>query len=425
MPQRTASRHASGYRSAPGAVREMTRQLAQPGRRLAEALDLLPREVGIGLGRGEMAHHPDDVARQRGELGEPPAAHARVELEVDRNAFGHAAVRGDELEPGSARLPPLRFVRRAHHDDARVGEGGAKRERLRRRRHRERRRASPQRRPRDVHRAVPVAVRLDDGPQLRRPGRAPERLRVPADRSQVEGEERALHLVRPRALPESSRGGRPRRARPGAARARRRDRGRPQQQQRRPGAPSPSRERRRRFRSGRPRYPAVASEGGPMSLTIAPFPGAATIVSGPLRRTTQSNRSAAVRAASSRCAPTQEESVPSRRAISPACGVSTVAATRSNGSSSKSASASTTAGTSMRSSSSRTSARRPSPRPSPGPSASAPAFSAASHDRVRGVLVAPADLDRLERERLDDRKRLGGHGERDVARVRTERREAR
>ena len=78
------------------------------------------------------------------------------------------------------------------------------------------------------------------------------------------------------------------------------------------------------------------------------------------------------------------------------------------------ASASTTAGRSMRSSSSRTSARRPSPRPSPGPSASAPARSAAATIVRSARPVLPPDLDRLQSERLDDRERLRGHGERDV-----------
>src|SRR5262245_47836205 len=124
--------------------------------------------------------------------------------------------------------------------------------------------------------------------------------------------------------------------------------------------------------------PAVASAGGPKSLTTTPEPGAATMVSGPLSRTTAPKRSAPVRAASSRCAPTQAESFPRSLPSSPAWGVRTVAAPRSTGSSSNRASASTTAGRSMRSRRSRTSARRPSPRPSPGPRASAPTRSAAS-----------------------------------------------
>ncbi len=41
-------------------------------------------------------------------------------------------------------------------------------------------------------------------------------------------------------------------------------------------------------------------------------------------------------------------------------------------------------------------------------------------DRLDAVGIGPADLDRLENERLDDRKRLGRDGERDVSGVRAE-----
>ena len=133
--------------------------------------------------------------------------------------------------------------------------------------------------------------------------------------------------------------------------------------------------------------PAVARAGRP-GQTIAPCPGAPTSVPEPFSRTTQPNRSTAWSSASSRWASTHEDSTPSRRASSPECGVSTVGAFRSNGSSSKRASASTTAGRSVSSSSRRTSALSPSPRPRPGPSASAPARPTASNTSSSGRFTA-------------------------------------
>ena len=61
-----------------------------------------------------------------------------------------------------------------------------------------------------------------------------------------------------------------------------------------------------------------------MSQTTGPPVGACTIVPAPFSRTTAPKRSAHSRAASSRWASTQAESRSSRRASSPACGVSTV-----------------------------------------------------------------------------------------------------
>ena len=50
-----------------------------------------------------------------------------------------------------------------------------------------------ERRTRDVHRAVPVPLGLDDRPQLGAAGSAQQRFGVSPDRPEVEGEARALH----------------------------------------------------------------------------------------------------------------------------------------------------------------------------------------------------------------------------------------
>src|SRR6266498_1000909 len=99
---------------------------------------------------------------------------------------------------------------------------------------------------------------------------------------------------------------------------------------------------------------------------------------------TQRKRSTARSSASRRCASTQLESSPSRRASSPLCGVKIVGAARWNGCSSYSASASTTAGSSVSSSKRRTSGCWS--RPRPGPSASAEArFAAAERASARAL----------------------------------------
>jgi hypothetical protein len=84
--------------------------------RLAEAVDLLRGERRVGVGCREVAHQPDDVRRRLQQLGEPPASHSGVELQVHRHVVRDLTADGeDELEPRLARLGEL--VGRAHHDD--------------------------------------------------------------------------------------------------------------------------------------------------------------------------------------------------------------------------------------------------------------------------------------------------------------------
>ena len=70
--------------------------------------------------------------------------------------------------------------------------------------------------------------------------------------------------------------------------------------------------------------PAVAREGGLCRRRSSARPARATIVSAPLSSTTAPCRSASSAAARRRCAETHSDSTPSRRASSPAWGVSTV-----------------------------------------------------------------------------------------------------
>jgi hypothetical protein len=113
-----------------------------------------------------MAHDPDDLGRRSRQLGQAPAAHTGVELQVDANALRHELVPDGEVEIGLARLCNLVTGARAHHEDADPRKLAAKRERLRHRRDAQGLRALSQRCARDVARPVAVAVRLDDRPEL-------------------------------------------------------------------------------------------------------------------------------------------------------------------------------------------------------------------------------------------------------------------
>ena len=76
------------------------------GRRRAEALDLPLGVGGVGVGGREVAHQPDDLDRRRGQLREPPAAHAGVELQVHAHAGGHARRRETTSSSRASRACP-------------------------------------------------------------------------------------------------------------------------------------------------------------------------------------------------------------------------------------------------------------------------------------------------------------------------------
>ncbi len=168
---------------------------AELRRRLAEALDLELCEGGIRLGGREVAHDADDLTRRCGDLGESPAAHPGIDLEMDLHPLRDPAVRRDELEPRDASFADFALGDGPHDDDAGVAKRRAQVEGLGQRRDAERGRTGVERRLRDVDRAVAVALGLDDGPQLGSPRRAEQRLGVPPDRAEIEGEAGPLHAA--------------------------------------------------------------------------------------------------------------------------------------------------------------------------------------------------------------------------------------
>ena len=133
----------------------------------AKALELEVREVHVQVRGGEVAHQPDGLPRRLREPCPAEATHARVELQVQRNALRKRRLGHGELESRVTRPPDVVLAGRAHDEDARVREGGAERDTLADRRDAEGASALRERDAGHLDRAVAVRVGLDDGPELR------------------------------------------------------------------------------------------------------------------------------------------------------------------------------------------------------------------------------------------------------------------
>ena len=110
---------------------------------------------------------PDRVGRR---LGQPPgaeAAHARVELQVQRDALRKRRLRDGKLEMRVARFADLGVTRGPHDDDARIGERGPEPDAFADRGDAERTGAFLERDSGHLDGAVAVCVGLHDRPQLR------------------------------------------------------------------------------------------------------------------------------------------------------------------------------------------------------------------------------------------------------------------
>jgi hypothetical protein len=163
-------------------------------RRLAEAPDLRLGELRIAVGASEMAHQPDDLGRRLRQVGEAPAAHAGVELEVDADALGDLAVRDDELERGLSSRRDLPAGRgRPHHENPGGRERFTELEALSDRGDAEHARPGAERRTGHVHGPVPVAVRLHDGPKLGPVKHVEQPPDVAADRTEIDRQLRPRH----------------------------------------------------------------------------------------------------------------------------------------------------------------------------------------------------------------------------------------
>ena len=124
---------------------------------------------------------------------------------MDADALRDLAVGDHELEAGVAGICDLPAGGRAHHEDPRWTERLPQRQPFRHRRDAERGRSGPERGAADVDRAVPVAVRLDDRPELGALESAEQRPDVPPDRTQVDDQIGARHAPDARATGSGSR----------------------------------------------------------------------------------------------------------------------------------------------------------------------------------------------------------------------------
>ena len=93
---------------------------------------------------------------------------------MDADALGDRLVEDGEIEIGVTRLGDVPVRARPEDEDPHARELAPERQRLGDGRHAQRERAFTERRAGDVDRAVPVAVGLDHGPQLRAPESAPQ-----------------------------------------------------------------------------------------------------------------------------------------------------------------------------------------------------------------------------------------------------------
>ena len=226
------------------AVGDVAHQVGVRLGRLAEALDLLLREGRVGVGCGQVRHEAHHLGRRLRQLAEPPAAHARVELQVHAHAFGNLVAPDRKLELGLARLCDLAARRgRAHHQDPGERELSAQLQRLGHGRDAQGSCALVEHRAGDVHRSVAVGVRLHDRPELRALERPQQRARVAPHCAEIDGQLRPVHRA-PAAARRRCRS----RSRPTAGSASRRAAA-PRLRRLQPGAaPSPSRGTRPRSR---------------------------------------------------------------------------------------------------------------------------------------------------------------------------------
>ena len=340
---------------------------------------------------------------------------------------GTAPLGDRELEPGLARRAPISSAVGGPMTRMRAGpERSPQRERLRRR-SRRRARVAPASSAarRDVARAVPVAVRLDDRPELGAAERVAGAPRVAPHRAEVDRDLGAVHARYPasdrRQRASRSLATRPARGTSAAAAASAvRGRARPRP---RAAAPAPSRGTPRRFRSARPRA-GGRERRVPETQTSDALARRRDERVGALeqaRRSRSARRSAATASSGAR----RPTSTPRRAAApsSPACGVSTRRRARQLDRLELPQRVGVDDDRQLelaRAAAARAPCRRcgRARAERAGPIASATRLGA----QPRAVPPRPRQrpLHRLEQPRLDDRQRRLGDGDGDVARVRAE-----
>ena len=186
-----------------GAVRQVRGHAGEGVDDLAEAVDLLAGERLVGLvGGGEMAHHPDDALARHGQRllrASCPSGPCRCRPSGGRRA--RRAPPGTRAPPRAERRAPTASSPGASGPMTRMrADGNASRSSSPSRdgRHAERRGSALERGARGADRPVPVAVRLHDGPELRRRRRLAQARGVPPDRAEVDRDLASASPLTPR-----------------------------------------------------------------------------------------------------------------------------------------------------------------------------------------------------------------------------------
>ena len=182
-----------GQRQRGRAVRDVAGEMRVRLRRRAEALDLLPRELRVGVRGREVAHQADDVRRRLRQLARAPSVPCRCRASggpgcpsgISPLTEMTSSSRASRASASSS-VGHITMIRASGQLPSQLdglGDGDDA----------ERRRAGLERRPPDVGRAVAVAVRLHDGPELGSVQRLEQPPCVVADRAEVDRDLAPVH----------------------------------------------------------------------------------------------------------------------------------------------------------------------------------------------------------------------------------------
>ncbi len=210
IPQRPASKRASGSRSVPAELARCRTQGGKPSATRAKARTccranavsvssavarwlISPQSRGPGVPRASASVRPTATAAS-GSRPQRPMPVSTLTC-TPRSVRSRTRAQTSSVPTTISSPPAWRSSPGASgpmHDHPRLGQRVAQRPRLAERRDAQRLGALVQRDPADVDRAVPVAVGLDDGEQCARAERLAKSPDVGADRAKLDDDPRAL-----------------------------------------------------------------------------------------------------------------------------------------------------------------------------------------------------------------------------------------